>query len=119
MSDWLRSPLESRGWIVPLDKIYNVSTWTHEEQGSNRLERLTPAWDAVDKTQAIVVKTFGDFGWGLTVFQDEAGKWFFMEYGFDGLGAHGDLWYYVTDVPRWSFSGKTETLPWADAFRPE
>lgn len=116
ITDWLCSPMESRGWIVPLDKVYNLSTWTHEELGSDRLVRLTPVLPEVTSTQVVVMKTFGDFGWGLAAFQDAAGKWYFMEYGFDGLGTHGDLWYVITDILRRDFTGKEEALPWDGVF---
>lgn len=113
MDDWLRSPLESRGFIVPATEIYNVGTWSHDEVGSFRLERLTPDLPKVSKDQLMVVKAFGDFGWGMLSYQTADQKWHFIEYGYDGWGAYGGMWYkIIDDTPSDYITYDPATVPW-------
>lgn len=113
MDDWLRSPMESRGFIVPITEIYNVGTWSHNEVGSFKLERLTPDIPKVTKDQLMVVKTFGDFGWGMLSYQTADQKWHFIEYGYDGWGGFGGLWYkIIDDAPSDYITYDAADVPW-------
>ena len=114
MNDWLRSYMESRGFIVPITEIYNVGTWGHNDIGSFKLERLTPDIAKVTQNQLIVVKTFGDFGWGMLSYQTPDKKWHFIEYGYDGWGGFGGMWYkIIDDIPSDYITYDSEDVPWA------
>lgn len=111
MTEWLRSPLETRGFIVPLNEIYNVNVWEFED-----FENLQPSkihWDKVSKDQLIVVKAFGDFGHGMVTWQDKNDRWFFLNYGYDGWGAYGGMFYRIDSQlpPHLKHAGVT--VPWA------
>lgn len=112
ISKWLRSPLESRCFIVPLTAIYTADTWADSEFASFKLARLTPTLPKVTGNQLIVLKTMGDFGWGLLTYQNAAGQWFFMEYGFDGWGVFGGMWYRLHNAPPAHITPNPKDAPW-------
>lgn len=98
VNDWLRSPMETRGYIVPTQQLSNVAVWDLTYSADLKLEaEKTLEWAYLEPHHILTVKTFGDFGQGMVSFRAPDGQWYFIQYGYNGK--HGGMYYQLSEEP--------------------